>query len=85
MYLITTMMNSEVNVDIFETLEPAMAKFWQMVVLNMSGIDSYYYCEDNKPDFTVNQLPICYKVRDDNYNDGFIKIEEKDFYDAENW
>ena len=85
MYLITTMMNDEVNVDIFATLESAMAKFWQMVVLNMPRIDSYYYYEDNKPDYTVNQLPICYKVKDDNYNDGFIKIEEKDFYDAENW
>lgn len=85
MYLITTMMNGEVNVDIFESPEPAMAKFWQMVVLNMKGIDSYYYYEDIKPDFTVNQLPICYELKDDNYNAGFIKLEEKSFYDDENW
>lgn len=85
MYLITTMMSGEVNVDIFESSEPAMAKFWQMVVLNMKGIESYYYYEDIKPDFTVNQLPICYKVKDDNYNEGFIKLEEKSFYDDENW
>lgn len=85
MYLITTMMNGEVNVDIFETLELAMAKFWQMVVLKKTYIDSYYYYEDIKPDYTVNQLPICYKMKDDNYDEGFIKIEEKDFYDAKNW